>query len=256
VTVDALPGMTEMENEATKEAVRTTIEKRDEQSCIAKVNEERKAELLALGMVIVQGQNGEGLVVKAVDGAGGAFYYSTLLHTYEDWPKEVELVKSLIAARDEAAYHERLINERTERLIAAGWECDDERIWLTEEGRKTSSFFPHALVLPTWTEEGINELVSRGQAELVRRKTEQEERLRKEGEERERQRIAAEAEQKRIDDERRAAQMNDSEKWQQFSEAIKAAAPTMSSEIGKHAVKRVLTGLEAMTPGLLADLNK
>ena len=73
------------------------------------------------------------------------------------------------------------------------------------------------------------------------------------------------AELKRIEDERiakekaeadRKAQMSDAQKWEEWKAGIIASAPSMESAIGQHGVKRVLQGLEAMTPGLLADLKK
>ena len=75
---------------------------------------------------------------------------------------------------------------------------------------------------------------------------------------------AAEAERKRIEEQaridaenevRRKAQLNDSDKWTEWVQQVKASAPAMESEIGNQAIRWVIAGLDGMTPGLLHDLS-
>lgn len=49
---------------------------------------------------------------------------------------------------------------------------------------------------------------------------------------------------------------SDADKWQTWVAVVKAAAPKMHSAIGQHAVDHVIGGMDKITPGLLADLEK
>lgn len=177
--------------------------------------------------------------------------------------KKVREQKAKEFAEQQARHAERLrkINDRHERLKAAGWlHYDTEEPYMAllgEDGSVIKSvIYDGDQGIAGVPDEYIDQWVSMGEevkAEVrAREEAAQAERIRQ-------------AELKRIEEERiakekaeadRKAQMSDAQKWEEWKAAIIASAPSMESAIGQHGVKRVLQGLEAMTPGLLADLNK
>jgi hypothetical protein len=159
---------------------------------------------------------------------------------------------------EKQAERQRVIEDRVKRLKDAGWKEDkDGRIYLLEEGTKVADFFYCLLGdKEVWNDQNVDTLVQRGQAELARREEERQAKIKAEAEEALRKKMEEEAAAKAKEEEDRKAKLSDADKWTEWVALVKQSAPDMLSPIGQHAVKRVMAGLDSMTPGLIADLNK
>lgn len=234
------------------------------------VNEARKNELLALGCqewkFLDEYEDYQWIVGVDQHSFG---LQATRLHTFSDteWADEILAAKAAVEKRNlalkeaqEKAAREALVQERVERLKAAGWElCATERgqaIGLSIT-KGTSTIWDEYYVdsIAIWNEINFLGLVEDGQAELARREAARQEQLRQEAEAAARARFEARAAEAAIAEAERVSRMGDAEKWEEFVRAVASAAPKMSSAIGQHAVKRVIEGLDKMTPGILQDLK-
>lgn len=247
----------------------------------AKINEARANEMVSIGMY----RKPNGNCVYLTEEGRGYTYPVEQLHSFENWEKEVEMVRSLVAERDDNLRKEReiaeckaLIAERVKALKEAGW-VDAEL-----DGEDALALFvendiPYKCVaVATLHEEKnyiFNEWVDRGWTELLRRKKAEEERIAAEAVERERQRAALQAkldEEARIENEKRAqeaeaqriAAMGDVEHLNRFYDALSKLGVEMynqllTSEIAKHGVKKALPHLDhamSVINGVLEDLRK
>jgi hypothetical protein len=221
------------------------------------MNTSRRNELMALGCVEYV-KNGFPFI-----GINGLWSLPPdNLHAFSDAEWESKLLAAKLAVEErnlalkeaqEREAREALIADRVKRLREAGWEDNHDRICLMENGNKAADFYPH--VLADWREDDVDVLIQRGQAELTRREAARQEQLRLEAEAAARKRLEEEAARKERDEAERQAKMGDAEKWEEFVEAVKAAAPKMSSSIGQHAVKYVVDTVEKVTPGVRRDLG-
>lgn len=245
-----------LEAQADLERRQKELEEREKKMREA-MNTSRRNELMALGCVEYV-KNGFPFI-----GINGLWSLPPdNLHAFSDAEWESKLLAAKLAVEErnlalkeaqEREAREALIADRVKRLKEAGWEDNHDRICLMENGNKAADFYPH--VLADWREDDVDVLIQRGQAELARREAARQEQLRIEAEAAARKRLEEEAARKERDEAERQAKMGDAEKWEEFVEAVKAAAPKMSSSIGQHAVKYVVDTVEKVTPGVRRDLG-
>lgn len=238
------------------------LREREEQAR-ASINAVRKAELIAIGYK----EEGGEVVCHIPDPVRPrrSAYLVADLHNLSDkeWASEIEDAKLHAEERAEMLRQEQerkekeaaraaLIAERVKALKDAGWEEVGNNLVLknVDEGGAGTIF--NAQSLEILSSEDVDALVGVGRIELARRKAVEEERIRQQ----ERERLEAEAKAKAEEEVQRKDRMSDVEKWEQWTAEVKAAAPKMSSPIGRHAVNRMVDWLDRITPGLLADLKK
>jgi hypothetical protein len=162
---------------------------------------------------------------------------------------------------EKEAERQRVIADRVKRLKEAGWVTGDKYqdgfFLVDKDGTQVDGWYigPFEAVM-AFTEESMSKAIQRGQAELARREEERQAKLKAEAEEAARKKMEEEAAAKAKEEEDRKAKLSDADKWTEWVALVKQSAPDMLSPIGHHAVKRVMAGLDSMTPGLIADLNK
>jgi hypothetical protein len=154
------------------------------------VNEARRNELLAIGCQEAIGtKNGNiyGDVLVGVDG-GNFMLKQKDLHTFSDpqWADELLAAKAAVEERNlaakaaqEKATREALVQERVERLKAAGWshlKSYDGKD-LVQLGNDDAP-----IIVETFTPDVFDACISAGQAELARREAARQEQLRQEAE--------------------------------------------------------------------------
>jgi len=168
-----------------------------------------------------------------------------LIERIVKWKKKLE---SLRAEKERQA----LINERVEKLKAAGYEDtgDGHMLLKTESGQW--GFVAYPIFLVASDDFNLDEAVSLGRAELARRK---EAEAAKEAAAEEERKAAM---QRLLDAQNKPAEppaadpLTDEDLWLQWIDA----APKMSSAIGNQGVARAVKYLKDMTPGLLRDINQ
>lgn len=227
---------------------------------------ERVDALKRNGWTVENSEDGE-VVDLELNGAGTGtrFYASTIADmdqgNFDDLVRmgAAELDRREEAKQAEAARHEKR-QARYNAMKAAGYEseCGDGpgdgcAFTILIDGKPFAIDHAEAYAM---SEDDFAALVRKGHEEIQRRKLREQEAIRQRAIEEERQRQEAEAKRKAEDEERRKAQLSDAQKWQEWVAAVQQSAPKMSSQIGAHAVKRVISGLVSMTPGLIQDLNK
>ena len=232
------------------------------------VNESRKNELLAAGCTLYDGGGSISVVRMVAPQHGEAYFYAKTqdLHSWteEYFQERLAEAKKAVAMREEddriaqeKAAREALVVDRVKRLKAAGYEDEGPVPGMMYLMLQVGPLPPRKFQVDaqTMSYEQFLEAIEDGQAELARREAARQETLRQEAEAAARKRIEEEAARKEQEEAERQAKMGDAEKWQEFVRAVASAAPNMSSAIGQHAVKRVIEGLNKMTPGLLRDLG-
>lgn len=236
----------------------------------------RKNELIAIGCVERDGC----MVIEKAFGkdAGQRLYSIPIGDLYGATEPGMEIEKGVAQQRKQAldaAYAQEELEreeaqrlaerrhkekERYDALIAAGYgsECGDEPgdgcvFTIAIDGSPVSIEHSEAYALDVVD---FAALVRKGQEELQRRERRRLDAIKQKAIEDER----ARQEQERIESERKEAErvkaLGDAGRWQEWADSIKKSAPVMESEIGAHAVKRVINGIVSMTPGLLNDLSK
>jgi len=208
--------------------------KQKEEAANAALEQSRKNELLALGWDSYMNAKGESI---------------SNLHEYSDmeWASELKEVRIAVEERNliekeaqEKAAREALVNERVEKLKAAGWEEFDGGA-LGRMIRLTDDEPPIAISsLEAWPDKGILSEVERGHAELSRRQQEADKAARKKMEAEFAERQEAERLQAIEDEAKRVAALGDAEKWEEWVTLIRDRAPVMSTDICTGAVRRVM----------------
>lgn len=224
------------------------------------INAIRKNELLAIGLEVIGDNIGIGANGKELFNL--AIYR---LHEISDerWRDELLAAKAAVEERNLAiasAKEREKQQARYDALISAGYnsECGDGpdsgcSFTIRIDGKPFAIDHAEAYAM---SEDDFAAIVRKGHEEIQRRKLREQEAIRQQAIEQERQRQEAEAKRKAEDEERRKAQLSDAQKWQEWVAAVESSAPKMSSEMGKHAIRRVINGIVNMTPGLINDLNK
>lgn len=220
----------------------------------ARVNESRKQELQIIGCDVIEPRVGIG--------ARGTELFSLYipdLHKFTDeqWAEQVLAAKLAMEDRnlwleEKKAEEARqaIINEREEKLKAAGWEVDGNGRFLLRTSHDTLLYDAMVAVM----DNVFPEVIERGHKELARRKEAEAEAIRQQ----ERERIAAEEEQRKKVDAMHKALMGDMELWEDWIVQFKKLAPTMATERGKFSVSRLLKHVDELTDGLRksGDLTK
>jgi hypothetical protein len=201
------------------------------------------------GMVLYD-EEGKVIAACIIDGETGLIGVSD--DKIEEWEHEGRMAQDR-KHRKQARLD--LIADRVKRLKEAGWDAleDAGTTFVTLSGYPPIS--KEALV-DSVSDKAFEELIESGQAELARREEERQAKLKAEAEEAARKKMEQEAAAKAKEEEDRKAKLSDADKWTEWVALVKQSAPDMLSPIGHHAVKRVMAGLDSMTPGLIADLNK
>lgn len=230
----------------------------------ARVNEARKNELLAVGLEMIGDNIGIGARGKELFNLA-----AYRLHEIPDtqWADELLAAKAAVeernlwlAEKEEAeakAYRERV---RYARMTEAGYssECGDapgDKCFFTFSfnGEPWSMQHEECYAL---SDQDFDMLINRSIAEHNRRKEVEIKAAKEQAVKEEHERIMREAKAAREKEEERIRQLSDAQRWEEWVMAVSKSAPRMASEIGKHAVKRVLDGIGKMTPGIINDLKK
>lgn len=223
----------------------------------ARVNEARKNELLAIGLEMI-GDN-IGISARGKELFNLAAYR---LHEIPDaqWADELLAAKAAKAANEEAEARAALEQGRYNRMRNAGYgsECDDREggechFTMTFDGRPWNITHHDCYAL---SDEEFDKLLNNAGVEANRRKEAELQAARAKAVKDEQERVMREVKEAREKEEDRQRRMNDAQRWEEWTKNVEKNAPRMASEIGKHAVSRVIEGMEKMTPGLLADLSK
>lgn len=171
----------------------------------------------------------------------------------EQREKRKAVEAELLALKQEAEEREALNEKHKNILIKCGYVLSprgDELILIGERNIAINQI--HIPELWTLDTVRLTQLVTDGNCELDRRKQAEEERIRQQERERlEAERVAAEKREAE-----RVAALGDVDKWNEWIEAIKASAPTMTSAIGKQAVDRATKYLNDLSPGVIRDLKQ
>jgi hypothetical protein len=180
-----------------------------------------------------------------------------------EWPIVVarakELIERIVKHEEEAAERIRaekerqaLINERVEKLKAAGYEDTGDGHMLLKTESDQWGFVAYPIFLVASDDFNLDEAVSLGRAELGRRK---EAEAAKEAAAEEERKAAM---QRLLDAQNKPAEkpaaetLTDEDLWLQWIDA----APKMSSAIGNHGVSSAVKYLKDMTPGLFRDMKQ
>ena len=228
--------------------------KAKEEAASAKLNESRKNELLALGC------EDEGYRVSVFYNDRNLFLlFVENLHTLSDaqWSDEILAAKAAIEERNliekeaqDKAAREALVNERTEKLKAAGWTVEQTEdgpvmdLELSGHGTGTRFFVE---TIARMEDAPFNDLVNMGQAETTRLQQEADKAARKKMEDEFAERQEAERLQAIEDEAKRVAALGDAEKWAEWTKSLGMTAPLMKTEQGKDAVRKVLDLIDAKT---------
>lgn len=227
--------------------------KQKEEAASAKLNESRKNELLALGC------EDEGYRVSVFYNDRNLFLlFVENLHTFSDaqWSDEILAAKAAIEERNliekeaqEKAAREALVNERVEKLKAAGWlespHPNNGEMAIGLQG-PDGSYTEFVMVdnLYQQSEETFGMMLERGRAETSRRQQEADKAARKKMEDEFAERQEAERLQAIEDEAKRVAALGDAERWTEWVAIIKNSKPEMVGETSKRAVDAVIAAIE------------
>jgi hypothetical protein len=228
-----------------------------------KINEARANEMVLAGMY--RKPNGD--AVYLTEEGRGYTYPVSQLHGFENWPEELDLVRSLVADRDEAirkdqaaADREALIAERVKALKEAGWELgpQPESLILNHlDGQQRYIYFGEGTMLAEQPESEVTAWIEAGRTELARRKKVEQDRIAAEAVEAERKRQEEEAKRVAAQEEERKAKLSDVERWDAWMVAIEENAPNLVSAQGAHAVSRLLAYIkDKYAPSVRNELKK
>jgi hypothetical protein len=220
------------------------------------VNEARKNELLAIGCDAwsERNENGSdyGVIGVGKNASEGFALKISMLHTVEDAKWAAILVEAKEEAEErnlaqqqaqEKAAREALVQERVERLKAAGWLHNPPSVCLE---LMLPGFTQPQLCDPTCDDHDFEAAVAAGQAELARREAAHQEQLRIEAEAAARVRLEAEQAAAAKAEEERVAKMGDAEKWTAWVAQIQSTAPVMKSDEYMDKVDKVLVRVESL----------
>jgi hypothetical protein len=210
--------------------------------------------------MVLHGLSGNVVLSCIIDGENGLLNVTD--QQVQEWVDAGEEVKeNILMQKEKEAERQRVIADRVKRLKESGWVTGDKYqdgfFLVDKDGTQVDGWYigPFEAVM-AFTEESMSKAIQRGQAELARREEERQAKLKAEAEEAARKKMEEEAAAKAKEEEDRKAKLSDADKWTEWVALVKQSAPDMLSPIGHHAVKRVMAGLDSMTPGLIADLNK
>lgn len=217
--------------------------KQKEEAANAALEQSRKNELLALGWDSYMNAKGESI---------------SNLHEYSDmeWASELKEVRVAVEERNliekeaqEKAAREALVNERVEKLKAAGWEEENDGDTLrlryppSKDPDTCEDYTIFTACLGSTDDDisiDVEGFIKLGQAELSRRQQEADKAARKKMEDEFAERQEAERLQAIEIEAKRVAALGDAEKWEEWVTLIRDRAPVMSTDICTGAVRRVM----------------
>lgn len=163
------------------------------------------------------------------------------------------------AAKEEAEAKRVLEQGRYNRMMNAGYgsECGDAEgdgcsFTMSFDGRPWSIRHDDCYAL---SDEDFDKLLNNAGVEANRRKEAELQAAREKAVKDEQERIMRGVKEAREAEEDRQRRMNDVQRWEEWCVTVEKNAPRMASEIGRHAISRVIEGMKKMTPGIIKDLN-
>jgi len=224
------------------------------------VNIARRNELLALGCKAWSERTEAGSeygIIGVDEGNFGLQIYR--LHTFSDteWADELLAAKAAVEERNiaqqqaqEKAAREALVQERVERLKAAGWEMlPDGSLRMSFEHGDVgeTAIIPHEYIadMNDWD---VVLGISKGSDEIARRAAAHQEQLRQEAEAAARVRLEAEQAAADKAEADRVAKMGDEERWKEWVELVHNTYPKMVSDDYKKRVTNVLYAMQTNDP--------
>lgn len=228
----------------------------------AQVNAARANELVAIGML--REPNGDQVYLS--EDQRGYRYPVAQLYDFAGWDDEIRMLKGLVAERDadivkrqEAVQRERLRTFRYGKMTTSGFTSEADNDGLPAVFTMHFDSKPFSITHDecyALSDEDFNALLHRAFLEKNRRREAEIQAAKEQAVKQEKERIIQEAKEAREKEEERQRKMNDAQRWEEWVKTVERNAPKMASEIGKHAITRVIEGMKKMTPGIINDLNK
>lgn len=163
------------------------------------------------------------------------------------------------AAQEEEEARKKLRTFRYGKMIEAGYASEPDAqgpsamFTMHFDGKVFSITHQECYAL---SDEDFNTLLRNAFLEKNRRREVEIEAAKQQAVKQEKERAMQEAKEAREKEEDRQRRMNDAQRWEEWVKAVEKNAPRMASEIGKHAIARVVDGMKKMTPGIINDLSK